>query len=115
MTRAQMFRFDKFGPMDVLHADEVGVSQPGALEALISVRAAGVNPVDYKIRSGLYPVVGEDCLYTFPLTRRAYVCGKDAFGYALQIRRSRRAAVRWLIRLKRVVMRLLPSSCRARQ
>jgi len=67
-----MFRFDKFGPMDVLHADQVGVSQPGALEVLISVGAASVNPVDYKIRSGLYPVVGED--------RLPYTLGRDVSG-----------------------------------
>jgi NADPH:quinone reductase-like Zn-dependent oxidoreductase len=33
---------------------EVPVGQPGPDEVLIEVRAAGVNPVDYKIYAGVY-------------------------------------------------------------
>jgi NADPH:quinone reductase-like Zn-dependent oxidoreductase len=37
-----------FGGLDVLRFDEVDVPEPGAGEVTIQVRAAGVNPADYK-------------------------------------------------------------------
>ena len=45
---------------------------PDALQVLVSVRAASVNPVDFKIRSGKYPAVKED--------RLPYTPGRDASG-----------------------------------
>jgi len=41
-----------FGGPDVLSVTEVPPEQPGPGEALIEVRAAGVNPVDFKTYSG---------------------------------------------------------------
>ena len=46
-----------FGGPEVLAVIETPVSSPGAGEALISVRAAGTNPIDYKLYSG---VMGRD-------------------------------------------------------
>jgi NADPH:quinone reductase-like Zn-dependent oxidoreductase len=43
-----------FGGPEVLSLVEVPVGQPGPDEVLIEVRAAGVNPVDYKIYAGVY-------------------------------------------------------------
>jgi NADPH:quinone reductase-like Zn-dependent oxidoreductase len=43
-----------YGGPEVLALVEVPVGQPGPGQALIEVRAAGVNPVDYKIYAGVY-------------------------------------------------------------
>jgi NADPH2:quinone reductase len=46
--------FDRFGGPEVLRlADDIPTPEPGPDEILIAVHAAGVNPVDWKIREGL--------------------------------------------------------------
>lgn len=70
--KTRMARFHRFGGPDVLHIEEVEVSMPDALQVLVSVKAAGVNPVDFKIRSGKYPAVKEDLL--------PYTPGRDVSG-----------------------------------
>ncbi|MFF4553656.1 NADP-dependent oxidoreductase [Streptomyces sp. NPDC001422] len=42
----------RLGGPDVLEVVEVDVPQPGPTEVLVEVKAAGVNPVDWKIRTG---------------------------------------------------------------
>lgn len=44
--------FERFGGPEVLRVAEVDVPQPGPGQVRLRVVAAGVNPVDYKIRSG---------------------------------------------------------------
>lgn len=44
---------DDFGPAELLQLREVRRPEPARGELLIRVRAAGVNPVDWKIREGL--------------------------------------------------------------
>ncbi|BCJ33300.1 NADPH:quinone reductase [Actinocatenispora thailandica] len=44
--------FDRHGGPEVLHATEVEVPEPGTGQVRIRVRAAGVNPIDGKLRSG---------------------------------------------------------------
>jgi NADPH:quinone reductase-like Zn-dependent oxidoreductase len=44
--------FDKFGGPEVLRLAQVDVPQPGPGQVRLQVRAAGVNPVDFKIRNG---------------------------------------------------------------
>lgn len=46
-------RFSTFGGPDVLRLEEVPVPVAGADEVLVRVHAAGVNPGDWQIRSGL--------------------------------------------------------------
>jgi NADPH:quinone reductase-like Zn-dependent oxidoreductase len=45
-------RIHDFGGADVLHVEDVPTPRAGKGEVLIKVLAAGVNPVDYKMRSG---------------------------------------------------------------
>jgi NADPH:quinone reductase-like Zn-dependent oxidoreductase len=45
--------FDRFGGPEVLHESEVDVPEPGPGQVRVRVRAAGVNPIDGKIRQGL--------------------------------------------------------------
>jgi NADPH:quinone reductase-like Zn-dependent oxidoreductase len=67
-----MIRLHRFGGNEVLRADDVDQSQPDAGEVLVSIRAASVNPVDFKIRSGKYPAVKND--------RLPYTPGRDFSG-----------------------------------
>jgi NADPH:quinone reductase-like Zn-dependent oxidoreductase len=46
-------RFDEYGPVDVLKAEDVPQPVPEAGQVLIRVKAAGINPGEAKIRDGL--------------------------------------------------------------
>ncbi|HEX4098354.1 MAG TPA: NADP-dependent oxidoreductase, partial [Caulobacteraceae bacterium] len=70
-------RIHEFGNADVLRVEDVDRPEPGAGEVLILIRAAGVNPVDYKIREGRYPPVKADQL---PL-----ILGRDAAGVVQEV------------------------------
>jgi NADPH:quinone reductase-like Zn-dependent oxidoreductase len=72
MAKVRKIRFHRFGENDVLQGDELEQSGADARQILVSVRAASVNPVDFKIRSGKYPSVKED--------RLPYTPGRDASG-----------------------------------
>jgi NADPH:quinone reductase-like Zn-dependent oxidoreductase len=48
---------DSFGGPETLKVQQIERPQPREREVLIKVRAASVNPVDYKIRAGHYPPV----------------------------------------------------------
>jgi NADPH:quinone reductase-like Zn-dependent oxidoreductase len=60
----------------VLGIEDVELSMPDALQVLVKVMAASVNPVDYKIRNGQYPAVKED--------RLPYTLGRDVSGIVEQ-------------------------------
>jgi NADPH2:quinone reductase len=47
-------RVGKLGPPEVMVLEEVADLEPGPGQVLVTVKAAGVNPVDTYIRSGLY-------------------------------------------------------------
>jgi NADPH:quinone reductase-like Zn-dependent oxidoreductase len=72
MTKIREMRIHRFGEPEALHADEVEPSLPDASQVLASVKAASVNPVDFKIRNGKYPAVKED--------RLPYTLGRDVSG-----------------------------------
>jgi NADPH:quinone reductase len=65
----------EFGSPEVMKIEEVSMPGVEASQVLVKVKAAGVNPVDAYIRSGVYPSVP-----TLP-----YTCGKDAAGIVEQI------------------------------
>lgn len=62
VTTMKAVRIRSFGGPEVLELADVDKPEPRDDEVLIRVRAASVNPVDYKIRSGSYPVVKQDQL-----------------------------------------------------
>lgn len=62
MAKMKAVCIHSFGGPEVLKLESVDVPQPKADEVLIKVRAASVNPVDYKIRAGQYPPVKEQQL-----------------------------------------------------
>jgi NADPH:quinone reductase-like Zn-dependent oxidoreductase len=70
-------RIHEFGDIDVLKLEDLPQPTPMAGEVLIEVRAASVNPVDYKIREGRYPAVTADKL---PVT-----LGRDVAGIVTAI------------------------------
>ena len=54
MPRAVVF--DEFGGIDVLHLAEVDSLVPGLGQVAVCVKAAGLNPFDYKLRMGVTPM-----------------------------------------------------------
>jgi len=62
-AQARAVRFDQYGDRDVLHVTEVPMPTPAAGEVLVEVRAAGINPGEAAIRSG---VMHERFPATFP-------------------------------------------------
>jgi NADPH:quinone reductase-like Zn-dependent oxidoreductase len=84
MSTMRAARIHDFGGPDVLQIDTVERPEPRPSEVLVEVHAASVNPVDYKTRSGEYPVVSHDQL---PKTLGRDVsglvvgCGRDVRGF----------------------------------
>ena len=76
------------GPPDVLQYQEIERPEPGDGEVLIRVRAASVNPTDWKSRRGmgedaLPAVLGKDVSGTVEVSRTdAFAEGDDVFGMA---------------------------------
>ena len=52
-TTMKAVRIHAYGGPDVLRLEEVERREPRPNEILVRVHAAGVNPVDWKIREGL--------------------------------------------------------------
>jgi NADPH:quinone reductase-like Zn-dependent oxidoreductase len=52
MAEMQAVVVESWGPPEVLHLAEVTRPEPAPTEVLVRTRAAGVNPVDWKTRSG---------------------------------------------------------------
>jgi NADPH:quinone reductase-like Zn-dependent oxidoreductase len=76
----KVIRIPEFGGPEVLRLETVPVPTPGAGELLVKVAAAGVNPVDYKIRNGKYPAVKQDKL--------PFVLGRDVAGTVVECGQS---------------------------
>jgi NADPH:quinone reductase-like Zn-dependent oxidoreductase len=52
MSEMAAIRFHEYGPPEVLRLETVQRPDPEPGEVLVRVRAAGVNPIDWKIRAG---------------------------------------------------------------
>ncbi|WP_216844769.1 NADP-dependent oxidoreductase [Rhodanobacter sp. L36] len=76
-TQMKLVRIHAFGDSNVLSLDSVPVPELRDDEVLLRVHAASVNPVDFKIRSGGYPQVGESQL--------PYAMGRDASGVVQRV------------------------------
>jgi NADPH:quinone reductase-like Zn-dependent oxidoreductase len=76
------------GAPDVLRVEDLPTPQPGDGEALVRVRAASINPIDWKYRRGLAPkqlpaVLGNDISGTVEQSRTdAFAEGEDVFGFS---------------------------------
>ena len=77
-------RMHDFGGPEALRMDDIPVPEPGPQEWLVQVRAASVNPIDYKIRSGAFRAVERGQLPRTlgrDLSGTVVRCGPDASGY----------------------------------
>jgi NADPH:quinone reductase-like Zn-dependent oxidoreductase len=76
------------GGPEVLRIEEIPTPQPGEGQLLIRVRAAAINPIDWKYRRGLSAkelpaVLGNDISGTVEQSRaEGYSEGEDVFGFA---------------------------------
>ena len=53
-TTMKAISYEQYGPASVLEFKEVPRPAPGRNEVLVRVQAAGVNPIDWKLRSGRF-------------------------------------------------------------
>jgi NADPH:quinone reductase-like Zn-dependent oxidoreductase len=72
MTTTEVVRIDTFGSREVMNFRKIPIPVPGPNEILLKVKAASINPIDWKIREGRYPVVKSEDL--------PYVLGRDVSG-----------------------------------
>lgn len=77
MATMKAIRIHHFGDSGVMRYEYVDIPRPNVGEVLVRIAAASVNPVDYKIREGEFPPIGEDQL---PLT-----LGRDFAGVIEQV------------------------------
>jgi NADPH:quinone reductase-like Zn-dependent oxidoreductase len=71
------WRIDRYGGPEVMDLVEAAVPTPGPGEVLVQVRAASVNPIDWKMRSGALRDV-----FRFSLPR---ILGRDFAGRAVAV------------------------------
>lgn len=53
MAEITAVRFHDYGPVDVLSADRIAAPEPAPGEVAIDMKAASVNPIDWKLRKGI--------------------------------------------------------------
>ena len=76
---------ERFGGNEVVRVDDQPTPEPGPTELLVQVHAAGVNPVDYKLRDGKMKVIVKP---RFPLVLGSELSGV-VVGVGAQVTRFR--------------------------
>jgi len=76
MNTMRAVRIHDFGGPEVLRVDDVERPEPELAEVLIEVHAASINPVDYKIRTGSFPV--------FERSQLPVTLGRDVSGVVVR-------------------------------
>ena len=71
---------DRFGGPEEFHIADLPVPTPGPGEVLVKVAAAGVNPLDYKIRDGSSGMAKNIAPEDFP-----YVLGRECCGDVVEV------------------------------
>ncbi len=71
---------DRFGGADVLHKADIEVPQPGPGQVCVRVKAAGLNALDGKIRSGAMQAAFPTPLPAVPGAELAGVVGRPGEG-----------------------------------
>lgn len=85
--------FDRFGGVEVLHEADVEVPHPGPGQVRVRVKAAGVNAIDGKVRSGMLEAVYPT---TFPAVPGGELAGVvDALGEGVSHLRVGDAVLGW--------------------
>ncbi|MGH8688812.1 MAG: NAD(P)-dependent alcohol dehydrogenase [Burkholderiales bacterium] len=64
--------YERFGDESVLQLREIPVPVPGAGEVQVRVSVASLNPIDFKLRAGIFRLIGKP--------RRPAITGKDFAG-----------------------------------
>lgn len=77
---SRLIRPRTFGGPEVLEVVEVDIPQPGPGEVVVRVRAAGVNPLDWKLYSGAFHDVDDDEKEEAGLSHSLPALGMDAAG-----------------------------------
>ncbi|ABX06528.1 NADP-dependent oxidoreductase [Herpetosiphon sp.] len=75
MTTMQAIQINRYGGVDELVQAEIARPEPTADQVLIKVHAIGINPVDYKVRSGMIAFFDEQA---FPVALGWDVAGTIA-------------------------------------
>jgi NADPH:quinone reductase-like Zn-dependent oxidoreductase len=84
----QVVRMDRTGGPEVLQLAQAERPEPGEGEVLVKVRAAAINPIDWKYRRGLMPkqlpvILGSDISGIVESTRsERFAVGDEVFGLA---------------------------------
>jgi NADPH:quinone reductase-like Zn-dependent oxidoreductase len=65
-------RFEQYGGVDVLNVEDVDAPEPGEGQIVLRVKAAGINPFDAKLRSGMFQ---ESIPVSFPALQGSDVAG----------------------------------------
>lgn len=82
---SRVIRPRAFGGPEVLEVVEIDTPEPGPDEVVVRVRAAGVNPLDWKLYGGAFHDVDDDEKEEAGLTETLPALGMDAAGTVIAV------------------------------
>jgi len=83
MTIASAVRVTELGSPDVLQIETIEVPEPSSGEVLVRVLAAGFNPIDTKLRTGIAPVLTETGITGVELCAEVVAVGDSVTEFAI--------------------------------